>query len=52
MPLGADTINIGECLKSWIRSGITEGLPVDVEGVLAGSVSGEEGNTSSSNVTM
>ena len=41
MSLGADTINTGECLKSWIRSGITEGLLVDiVEQFLVGSVSG------------
>jgi len=48
MSLGADTINIRECLKSWIRSGITEGLPVDVvEEFVVGSVSrcvsGQEG---------
>ena len=48
MSLGADTINIGECLKSWIRSGITEGLPVDVVeefvvGSVSGCVSGQEG---------
>jgi hypothetical protein len=29
MLLGAPTIEKGECLKSWIRSGITEGLQVD-----------------------
>jgi hypothetical protein len=41
MSLGADTINMGECLKSWIRSGITEGLPVEVvEEFVVGSVSG------------
>jgi hypothetical protein len=41
MSLGVDTINMGECLKSWIRSGITEGLPVDVvEEFVVGSVSG------------
>ncbi|KAM5529223.1 hypothetical protein FOXYSP1_17067 [Fusarium oxysporum f. sp. phaseoli] len=26
---GASTIEKGECLKSWIRSGITAGLQVD-----------------------
>jgi hypothetical protein len=41
MSLGVDTINMGECLKSWIHSGITEGLPVDVvEEFVVGSVSG------------
>ena len=30
MLLGASTIEKGECLKSWIRSGITSGLPVEV----------------------
>jgi hypothetical protein len=41
MSLRADTINIGECLKSCIRSGITEGLLVDVvEEFVVGSVSG------------
>ena len=50
MSLRADTINIGECLKIWIRSGITEGLPVDVvEQFLVGSDSGQEGTTTSSN---
>ena len=40
MSLGVDTINIGECLKSWIYSGIIEGLPVDVvEEFIVGSVS-------------
>ncbi|XP_044717324.1 Ribonuclease H-like protein [Hirsutella rhossiliensis] len=29
MLLGASTIEKGECLKSWIRSGITAGLPVE-----------------------
>jgi hypothetical protein len=29
MLLGASTIEKGECLKSWIRSGITEGLQVE-----------------------
>ncbi|KAH7464586.1 hypothetical protein FOMA001_g17649 [Fusarium oxysporum f. sp. matthiolae] len=29
MLLGASTIEKGECLKSWIRSGITAGLQVD-----------------------
>jgi hypothetical protein len=49
MCLGAATINIGECLKSWIRSGITEGLPVDVvEQFLVGSVSRQEGTTTPS----
>jgi hypothetical protein len=48
MSLGVDTINMGECLKSWIRSGITEGLPVDVVeefvvGSVSGCVSGQEG---------
>jgi hypothetical protein len=53
MSLGADTINTGECLKSWIRSGITEGLPVDVvEEFLVGSVSGQEGTATSSNETI
>jgi hypothetical protein len=53
MSLGADTINVGECLKSWIRSGITEGLPVDVvEQILVRSDSGQEGTTTSSNETM
>lgn len=28
--LGASTIERGECLKSWIRSGITQGLPLEV----------------------
>ena len=28
MQLGASTIEKGECLKSWIRSGVTGGLPV------------------------
>ena len=32
---------MGECLKSWICSSITEGLPVDVvEEFVVGSVSG------------
>jgi hypothetical protein len=53
MSLGADTINTGECLKSWIRSGITEGLLVDVvEQFLVGSISGQEGTATSSNETM
>jgi hypothetical protein len=48
MSLRADTINMRECLKSWIRSGITEGLLVDVvEEFVVGSVSrhvsGQEG---------
>jgi hypothetical protein len=48
MSLGVDTINIGKCLKSWICSGITEGLLVDVvEEFVVGSVSrcvsGQEG---------
>jgi hypothetical protein len=30
MRLGASTIEKGECLKSWIRSGITSGLPAEV----------------------
>ena len=30
MLLGATTIEKGECLKSWIRSGITRGLPDEV----------------------
>jgi hypothetical protein len=30
MLLGADTIEKGECLKSWIRSGITRGLPAEI----------------------
>ena len=30
MLLGASTIEKGECLKSWIHSGITAGLPVEV----------------------
>jgi hypothetical protein len=30
MLLGASTIERGECLKSWIRSGITRGLPAEV----------------------
>jgi hypothetical protein len=29
MLLGASTIERGECLKSWIRSGITRGLPAE-----------------------
>lgn len=49
MSLGADTINMGECLKSWIRSGITEGLPVDaVEEFVVECVSKQEGTTISS----
>jgi hypothetical protein len=48
MSLRADTINIGECLKSWIRSGITEGLLVDVikefvKGSVSRCVSEQEG---------
>jgi hAT family C-terminal dimerisation region len=30
MLLGAATIEKGECLKSWIQSGITRGLPVEI----------------------
>ena len=30
MLLGASTIERGECLKSWICSGITHGLPAEV----------------------
>ena len=30
MLLGAATIEKGECLKSWIRSGITCGLPAEI----------------------
>lgn len=30
MLLGASTIEKGECLKSWVRSGITSGLPAEV----------------------
>lgn len=30
MLLGSSTIEKGECLKSWIRSGITSGLPVEM----------------------
>jgi hypothetical protein len=53
MSLGVDTINTGECLKSWVRSGITEDLPVDVvEEFLVGSVSRQEGTAISSNETM
>jgi hAT family C-terminal dimerisation region len=30
MLLGASTVERGKCLKSWIRSGITRGLPAEV----------------------
>ena len=30
MLLGAATIEKGECLKSWIQSGIIRGLPVEI----------------------
>jgi hypothetical protein len=30
MQLGASVIEKGECLKSWIRSGITHGLPAEM----------------------
>ena len=30
MQLGASVIEKGECLKSWIRSGITRGLPAEM----------------------
>jgi len=27
--LGSQTVERGECLKSWIKSGITQGIPID-----------------------
>jgi len=30
--LGSHTIERGECMKSWIKSGITQGTPVDFAG--------------------
>jgi hypothetical protein len=44
MLLGASTIEKGECLKSWIRSGITAGLQVDEVG--QHEYMAEEGSTS------
>lgn len=29
--LGSRTIERGECMKSWIKSGITQGIPVDLD---------------------
>ncbi|KJZ68465.1 hypothetical protein HIM_12141 [Hirsutella minnesotensis 3608] len=37
--LGSQTIEKGECMKSWIKSGITRGIPVDV---LDGEVEGHD----------
>ena len=30
MLLGSPTVKKGECMKSWIRSGITRGIPVEL----------------------
>ncbi len=49
MQLGASTIEKGECLKSWIRSGITSGLPAEVvEKYLEESAVGKAGTTTPS----
>ena len=46
---GASTIEKGECLKSWIRSGITSGLPAEVvEQYLEESAVGKAGTTTPS----